>query len=259
MEFLKGLAESFYSPHFYSNLAHKKPGIGAPYILAVSVLILLFISLIFTQTDFYRNASNFAGAVRTLPTVTLKDGRLSIDKPVPYVFSPSPDMNVVIDTSFKVGDPKALADKMLKDKTFVIITATGMVTYSPDGAKIQDFRQAKDATVTPEGWNTLAQWFEGWRFGLLLIFWAALMLGVLFVGGLIATFFTAIVVVIAGLIARAGLDFEASMRVASAIRVPTTVLMFLPFIGNLVGWMIWFAYLIFAVVSCRVAPPERSV
>jgi len=259
MEFLKGLAESFYSPHFYSTLAHKKQGIGAAYILAVSVLILLFISLIFTQADFFRNAGNFSNAVRTLPTMTLKDGHLSVDKPVPYTLSLGPDMNVVIDTSFKVGDPKALADKMLKDKTFVIITADSMVTYGPDGAKIQDFSQAKDTIVTPEGWNTLAQWFEGWRFGLLLIFWTALMLGALFVGGLIATFFTAIVVLIAGLIARANLDFEASMRVAAAIRIPTTALMFLPFIGGLVSWLIWFAYLIFAVVSCRIIPKEQAV
>ncbi len=262
MEFLNKIAQSFFSPHFYNTAARGEKGIGGKFILALTILTLLALAVQFGggPTGVLAAIRGMPAVVRTFPAMTMKGGQLSIDKPVPYAIKlGSSGLQIVIDTNYKMTDVSTLKEKIQNENIVMMLTQDAFVAQSGNGElRVQDFKTTQDFIAGHDQWEGLAQWLEGQGIPIIIISLVAGSALILFIYNLVATFLAAIVVTVIGVVLRASLEFDASMRLAAGARLPATLISLLPFIRPGVGWLIWGAYLIFAVAACRAAPSQPA-
>ncbi len=277
----KAVILSFYSGHFYGEQARDRKGIGMKLIFALSFLTTLILLLSLWTSGLYSQAhealAKLPALVETLPAFTVsKEGKLSIDKPVPYRvnFGTSPDdVWIIIDTSYHVSDINALEQYMRQNKVMLLLTedkivsrntrkVRGQQTQLDDSLQISNIKDYQALSITHDNWRTLASVVIRWgmpSFTAFLCF--AVFIGAS-ISNFISTLFTAIVVRFLGFISRAGFDYAGAMRLSAAARIPVTVICMLPiFIGHmelhgLTGWLLWSIYLLFAVFAVRLHSPK---
>jgi hypothetical protein len=267
--FFKEIFSSLYDSSTYGEVAREKQGIGATFMLFLTVLTMAFASvLIAAGYAAAKDAINSVPAiVADLPAMTIKDGKLTIDKPVPYEvkLGSGPDMmRIVIDTNYKIADLGALHEKMKQEKIISLITADAIVVPGQnDELKVEDLKDVQQPVMIDHaGWQKLAQVLKDWGIAFLAGSFAIFGFIGLFLFNLIATFCTAIVVTIAGAMAGAALAFDASMRLAALLRIPVTIISYILSLIGLtwhivaIGWLLWFGYIIFAVVAAKRAPVQ---
>ncbi len=260
--FYKEVLWSFFSRPYYNAAARQKKGIGAKFILALTVITILIFAISFRgeYAELGNIAKKMPAIADSLPVVTFKDGKLSIDKPVPYeikLLDTATDApRIVIDTSYKITDLTTLQEKMKKEKILVLITEdTSAVLGSGDELKIRDFKDVKPLTIRHEDWKKMGEALEKWGLTVIVGFMIVFAAAGGFIFNLIATFFSAVVAHILGYMLSARLEFDASMRLAATARLPATVislaplLLGLPKIGGAAGWLLWGGYLVFAVMA----------
>jgi Protein of unknown function (DUF1189) len=261
---LKGLFLSFYSRDFYYQVARVWKGIGIGYILLLSLILSLgMTSIVMIKPQVWQTVDLLSQKVKTLPALTIVDGHLSIDEPVPYRinFSRTPGQNAwfVIDTSYKMTDIDVLEHDMRQNNIVMFATDDHLVTLKNRDRhlEIYDFKKIQSFSVSHDTWNRIGKTMMQWGFpAMLLTMFVGLMIG-LTIMNFLATFFLAIIVLLVGLLMRAQLDFAASMRLSSAIRVPVNLITYLGmlfpllWIPSIVSWAIWMVYLLFATWSSR--------
>lgn len=258
MNFFRKLVYSFFSPDFYNAEARQEKGIGAQFIAALSAVIML-VAVWHMQKiwpDLRAGFDRLPAVMSDLPVVTIKDHKLSIDKPVPYTVPlGGTDFKFVIDTGYKAGDLAALKEKMVKENIFLFVTQDAFIGRgNDDKLEVHNFDKAQDVVVTHESWMKLAEVLNGY-IGVMILIGALSVYAGIFIFNLIATFLSAVVTAILSALLRAGVEFDAAMRLTAAARVPATIFAMLPFVSAAVGWLFWFAYLVFGVWSCRATRP----
>ena len=94
---------SFYSKPFYQAVAQKWKGLALGYFLLVIAICWLPFSYDFHRLLNHFSAQMLSGIVAQVPNITLVKGKLSIDKPVPYLIKEPGDgaPMVLFDTSGK--------------------------------------------------------------------------------------------------------------------------------------------------------------
>lgn len=126
----------FYSPALYRDVGQRWRGVGLGYMLLLTLLVWIPITMMwhYRLTDFMH--TDFPGLVSQVPQINVVEGKLSIDRPVPYIIidPDNPDRNfLVVDTreaplSFAQADTEILVTRhhvTLKDnKTGKIDTLT---------------------------------------------------------------------------------------------------------------------------------------
>ncbi|MBI3440748.1 MAG: DUF1189 family protein [Proteobacteria bacterium] len=267
---LKGALSSFYSRQFYADLARNGQGIGVEFIVVLTVIQLAL--FLFPMQRIYPQLQGFVQQVpmiaKDLPTITSKDGRLSIDKPVPYQlkFPDNQHHIIVFDPDYSVTDVNELTQKMAHDKIVVLVTANTLIIYdeTKHEVRINDLKDMRPFTVTHDNWLVLGEQIKKWGMPVFLTFFFVTTLIGLLLYNFIATFFAAIIVKILGAIARAGLKFDSSMHLASAARIPSNLIMLLPLlvggeeIRGVAPLLIFLAYIVFAVWSGRQANTQTA-
>lgn len=90
---------SFYSKPLYRDVGHNWRGIGLLYLLFLSA-VLCFVSLYLYYAMSKTIAGHLEPLIAQLPTITVQQGKISIDKPTPYLIkTPNNNVIAVIDTS----------------------------------------------------------------------------------------------------------------------------------------------------------------
>jgi hypothetical protein len=275
---LAGAVQSFYSGTFYGELARRGRGIGMRFILLLTLVMLALYYVAFRAGGGYDAVhamlERLPEKASELPSLTVADGKLSIDRPVPYKFDVGlapDDAWIVIDTNYKITDVDALEKYMRDNNIIVLLTADKVVmldyhanaggkTVATSGVRISDIKdnsQSQSFSVTHADWQSLAQWIKAR--GMAVLFWSMFtgMLIGLFILNFLAMLFSAVAVMILDLIARNGLEFPAAMRLAAAARIPVTVISALPLLVGRTpleggtGWLLWLIYLVFAVWAVK--------
>jgi hypothetical protein len=135
--FFKTLYRSFYDKELYAAAAHSGSGSGlgilAKLALVGSILIAIALFSALGSNSYSKFKKEF---IVQIPTVTIQNGTLEIDKPSPYYikFQDTPEV-VVIDTS-PATSAKTL-DDLLKDmhanKIKILATKTKFISIKEDG------------------------------------------------------------------------------------------------------------------------------
>jgi len=255
---------SAYSRPFYHSLAHQAKGIGLRLILLLTLITLLFLS----PWKIYMAISGMVGqipnVVTTLPAITYKDNKLSIDKPVPYHLklgiAPS-DVEIMIDTDYKINDVDSLTRYMRQNQIAALFTADKLVLLKRADQGEMDIRDlgtfSSLLNMTHQDWQKFSDTMTKWGTVSILSSMFIMMFIVVFFANLVATFFTAMLVKIISLIAQVDIEFNGAMRLSAAFRIPVAVITFVTaFVGltqvsGIVSWVAWLAYLSFAVFSSQ--------
>jgi len=265
MQLLKGVVRSFYSRAFYLELARSWRGIGFGFIVILSLINTVGWSAI-GYMGLHQVIEQVPGWAETLPSVTYKNGEISIDKPVPYYVragNSGPIMGV-IDTNYKVTDINALTAFMKQNKIVFLLTADKFISLQKAGElEVRDlkesFKQPQPLTITHDNWQMWGKRIERWGTLTFLTAFSLILFVTLLIGNFFITVLDAIVIALLGLIFRAGLEFSAAMRLAAAVRIPLAAISFLclvaghPFVGML-SWLLWLGYLVFAVWASKPKP-----
>lgn len=269
MQIFSDITSSFYSSDFYADVAHARRGIGMKFIFTLTVITIALITgyLVFYSSNLQSFAATVPAFAADLPAINVKDGKLTMDKPSPYkipIGGEGTDQAwVIIDTNYKVTDPKTLTQYMETNNIAVLITQSEFITLKSNReTKDIEVRQLselkKEFSVTHKDWMDLANYIA--EKGVNALIWSVAIGGFFFflIYNLFATFIGALVMMIAGFILRAGgLEFGALMRLTAAARIPFYAITAAPLmlggsmIGGGLGWLIWFGYLIFAVTSSK--------
>lgn len=123
---------SFFSKELYQDVAKNWRGFAFSYLLLV--LAIFWLPATFQMYFYMHNfvTKTTPQIVQQLPTITLKDGQASIDKPSPY-FIRTPDNHIlaVIDTSGQFTSPDQTQGVVLltKDKLYIKRNATEVRQY----------------------------------------------------------------------------------------------------------------------------------
>ncbi|MBU6474994.1 MAG: hypothetical protein KGQ70_03430, partial [Alphaproteobacteria bacterium] len=127
--FLKELLLSFYARTFYSALAREKSGIGARFMLALSVALLLPAGLVlFPAARGMVSAAEVVAA--QMPKMDFSGGRLAIDAPSPRVIplgALGGKMAIAVDTNSSISDMTADEKRMREEHLLMLFGADGAV------------------------------------------------------------------------------------------------------------------------------------
>lgn len=264
MKIFKDIAGSFYDASVYSEAATLRRGIGFIHMLMLTLIIVagLMGYLLLSWGPLQQFADILPNYANELPAVTVKEGKLSIDKPVPYKLAIGEGEKaawIVVDTTYK-GSVDQLGEYMKQNRVFLFATEESVVTVDSKGKmQVQDLSKVeRDFTVTHEDWAKASKWVVEKGVSTLAIVALALLLPGILIYTLIATFFTALVVMLLAFILRADIEFGGAMRMAALARIPATILPWLPVLAGVtlsgyVGWGVWLIYLIFAVWAAKKA------
>jgi len=259
----KGAVLSFYSGSYYGELAHTRKGIGIGlvFVLTLILTVMIMLCVLFNLGTLQNVMHVVSQKISDLPDISIKDGKLSA-KPDPYQMSlndESASFRIIIDTSYKLND--STLQYMRKNNIYVLFAADEFATLLSNDKKLEIndyyFKDNRSFTITHEDWLKMADRIEHW--GMPVLLGVIFIMGpiVLFMGNFLATVLTAIAVWLVGLIVQAGLEFADAMRLTAALRIPVSILGFLPvFVGGrqlhgLADWGIWLIYLVFAVYAAR--------
>jgi hypothetical protein len=259
-QLFKDILTSFYSAPFYADLAHMRQGIGMKFILVLTVIETILMSALL-YTPIHMAIEQIPSIARTLPYMTLKNGKLSIDKPSPYYVHLKDNGPVVaiVDTNYKITDVSALSSYMKQNGVFFMLTEDKMVFLKDNKheLEIRDLKDQPSFIISHGDWDKAAEKISQNGMAIVMLGIIVFLLISLLVGYLIITFFVAIVVALLSLLFRAGLDFTADMRIAAVTRIPVSVIIALPLLvgkSEMHGWACWLlslVYLVFAVMASK--------
>ncbi len=267
MSIVTDITSSFYSSDFYADVAHARRGIGMRFIFVLTVITVGLVTgyLVFYSKTLQHIASATPAFATDLPAINVKDGKLSMDKPSPHKIPLGEEGEgrawIVIDTDYKVADPKSLTQYMEANNIAVLVTQSEFITLKGQhGAKDIEMRQLselkREFSVTRKDWMEFANYVA--EKGVNALIWSVAVGGffLFLIYNLFATFVGALVMMIAGFFLRVtGLEFGTLMRLTAAARIPYYAITAAPLmlgggmIGGGVSWLIWFGYLVFAVTS----------
>lgn len=206
---------AFFSKSLYKDVGQNWKGVAALYLL-----LLLAITWLPGTFQIKQGIDNFVDKeapkiLKQIPEITIKDGKASIDKPVPYVIR-DPDTGkpiIIIDTSGKVT---SIADS----PAHVLMTGTEvMYKKNKDEIRTYSFEKVKDMTFGQAQIKNLlshAKW-------VILLLYPMLLLAS-FCYRIIQALIYGAIGVIFSKIAGAELTFQQTMRIAIVAITPAVLL-----------------------------------
>ena len=252
---IKALPFTFFSPGFYSSLVRNWAGIGIGFIVLLTAIsyAVINVALIVPGQKIIEAVPEIAG---NLPEMTIKDHKLSIDRPSPYYvqFSkgetdPAKPSPILIDTGYKATDLSALNKWMNDYHVALLVTADQAIIRENAGRdiKVYDFSSIPDTVIDHDKWLSYGRKATFW-IPLIVIITMAL---VLFTGSFIKVLFGALLLLLIDLFTHSMPTFDAKMRIAAATTIPPGLIcLLLPHIP----WFksgLWIGYLIFGAVAAR--------
>lgn len=188
--------KSFYSRGLYRDVA--KNWRAAAFVYLLLLLILAWIPHIFKWHNFFGNfvKTESTALVAQIPTLTIKEGHLSVDKPTPY-FIKDPDTGKVIATIDTSGEYNDIKD--LQSAEGVLLLTGDNIIYKVDDEEYR-VRSLKGTPNMTVGAKDIEGWLQKGQFWILLLFYPIIVfLSFLYrvvqsliygLAGLVFTFFT---------------------------------------------------------------------
>lgn len=210
--FLQSLFLAFYSHSLYRDVKQNWRGWG--------ILYVLFLVAIFCLPTAYALHSFSLKLVETLqpsvqqfPVITLKNGTLSIDKPVPYLIA-NPKTNKVIGIFATSDDTSSLQ----KTPALFLVTKHKLVINALGGAvQIYDLSSLRNGVYGPEDISSFIHFFKYAAFVVIYI----LSVFMLFLRSVVALF---ILAGLAKIVTHTQLSYKNLCRLAAVALTPTIVL-----------------------------------
>ncbi len=228
------ILSSFYSAEFYSAVANEEEGRGTSYVIILTVIMLCIISLNLLRAgpEILSGFKRVTAVMSQLPAVTYKDYTITIDKPAPYQINAGTNTEprwIIIDPEYTIANVDTLTQFMREKQTIIVLANDNLLVLNEreDRVDITDLKNWRPFTITHDDWHRFADIVS--RYGMVLLIGLCILLPVgLFFGNFCAAIVVAVVVKMVGRLMRAELDFNASLRVAAALRIPVTILAMLP-------------------------------
>lgn len=223
--FFHALGMAFYSKALYRDVARHWRGTGILYILLLSIIsLLVFMGL---QTRHSMLHDFIDSWVRQVPTLTIKQGVVNIDKPAPYfIYDPNKGtVAVIIDTSGTITSlQNTPATVLITRNTILTKDAAGNIT-TKELSGVQDF-------------SLSATDLEKFLFGILFFFY--------FLGSFLFSLIGLLVcAALVNLFTSATLSFAALCRLTAVAFTPTT---WLNIVLNLLNFHLPFQWIICLVI-----------
>jgi hypothetical protein len=261
LQFIKSIPQTFYSRSFYANLINRGTGIGAGFIL-LQVFLALAVPVCSMFPLLPSGQEKVDAFFDRFPDVTIKDQKLSIDRPSPYVID-VPVGNgkkidaIVFDTTPHEMNVAEIEKEMKEKKIFALVTADFIAMPKDSSIEITSYRNyggtaLKDRTVNH------AQWIN---IGHKLLVWGAPILFVsmfifLLIGTFFMTFIKALIVKLLALFSKIKPDLSGAMRLSAAAAIPASLLGLLltafgqrlPFLS---GALVWLAFAIYGLLCAH--------
>ncbi len=263
---LKSLPLTFYSRPFYFDLVRQGQGIGMGFILLLTLLGTLAFAAQ-SHKSFQMFAQDFQALAEGMPELTMKDGKLSVDAPMPYTIDLSKafqDLDASmshesgaetlpsllrIDTTYQIQSMDALLKEMTSENIVALVTADKVVTRRTgrDAVEIRDIGKYPNGTFTHEKWLALGESVSRWVFPFVTV----VMASGLFVVNFVAAFFVALVALVISPLFKISTSLSAMMRLATAIALPVGVVAMAMPLSGAARVLLWAGYIGFALWSAR--------
>lgn len=244
--FWQAIPQAFYSKNLYKDVDQNWRGIGLRYLLLICFICSL--PLLHTlHNAAARTANDLYLIAAQAPIITIKDGTVSIDKPVPYEIK-EPETNktiIVIDTSAKQNDSTQ------NKKAFMLLSNDKLTINGKSSTKIYSLTDIKNSTIDQTRIN---HWVKILTIVLFVIFYLTGFLFYFIPSLLIVLFYGAI----AKLFVRSFHSYAELTRLAAVALTPTLILIAaltlfsiaLPY-RNIIYLMLSLGYLTFAIEANR--------
>lgn len=206
---------SFFSKSLYHDVARNWKGIGFLYLLLLVTNVSIIVTAQFHKAlKGVHEDEDMKSFIEQVPDITLKNGRISINKPQPYIINdPSQDDNpfIIIDTT---GNYTSL------EGTNARVLITGSKIYTQDRIyDLSDLSEIGEFTVTRNGVSRVIKIFSNWfafiLFPFIVIF--------IFLFRIVHILIFALIGILISKIIKVNLIFEQLMRL-SAISITPVIL-----------------------------------
>lgn len=250
---LKNLHKTFYDSRFYGELVFTWKGFGLGFLFLISLLNT--IHLVVVMYEPYSAFMQEREAVfDMLPEVTIKDGVISSDNEQPVNITLLKDnkdgpIRIVIDTKNEMTNKDATAKEMAGKDIFVMVNKNAIAILSPADGSI-DLKDAKDMAntqITHEKWKEISSAIVNAFAPVSLISLCFLS----FVGHLITAALGALVIMLVSPLLKTRLPYAASMRLASAAKVPVAFVFLIIAPQPALQTALWFGFAVFGLFSAK--------
>lgn len=244
--FWQAIPQAFYSKNLYKDIDQNWRGIGLRYLLLICFICSL--PLLHTLHNVAVRITNDLYTIAAqAPVITIKDGIVSINQPVPYAIK-EPETNktiIVIDTSIKQNN------NTRNKKVFMLLSNDKLTINGKSSTKTYSFTDIKHSTIDQTRIN---HWVKILSIAIFIIFYSTGFLFYFIPSFFIALFYGAV----ARLFVRSFHSYAELTRLAAVALTPTLILIavltlfsiILPY-RNIIYLMLSLGYLIFAIEANR--------
>lgn len=237
---------AFYSRPFYREVARAWRGRGFVYLLLLLGVCWLPVMVQWSMEGALFMSTRADSFIRQLPTITIHDGQVSIDREEPFIlYDRATGQEVaIIDTTGEIQSLDGSA-------AYVLVTANQLLTQRSElESRTHDLSAIQSLTLTPADayrWlNLMMVWGPFFLFPFLVLWFYAVRI--------LQSFFYALIGMVAKLVTGADLDFAAMLAIAIMAITPsivaTTLLLMLGLTPPM-AWLLFFglsmAYLLFGM------------
>jgi hypothetical protein len=250
-KFIRALYQSFYSRDFYREAALQWKGTGIGLLSGLALLWALYIGLSILTIPGNEYEKFKADLINQTPQVTIENGALSIDKPVPYSINFEREEKIaVIDTSEAASNLSLdqVLEKMRSEKIAFFATKHQVVTLKNDNeSRIYDLKDVKEKITF--GKTEVTKWI-GILEIIIIPLIAIFMFGGLLVYKILQMLTYSLGTMLIDKFIKSGLEYGAMQRITSCAIFPATILggVFaiagsdLPFLLSLIGTLVFITF-----------------
>ena len=271
--FIQSIPQLFYGSAFYADLILRSKGIGMRFILLQVFLACVIPAslLLFPAPDLQQKVVD---VFNRMPDITIKDQKLSIDRPSPYSIEvkegEDASASIVFDTAPLAADSTEIERKMHAQNAMALVTSDFIAVLSGATVNVYSFHNfgqslGQSTVITHEDWVKLGKKSFSTIVGVIVLFTFASILATVFIASfvvrLLSLFFTV------------RPELPAAIRLSAAAAIPFALFDFLLKVTVLLthqlpsytlppgsGAIVWLAFVVYGLASANkeVAPPDAN-
>jgi len=230
---------SFFWPGLYREVAQKWRGTGFAYLLLLLAICWIPASILVTTAYFEFNKNVLPALIKDFPVVTFTEGKLSIDRPMPYLIKDTLTGKtiLIVDTTGKITTLDGKID------TVALVTQNSLI-YKRNASTTETvaFPAKMNFTVTP---GAIQQVGKSFGTVVLLGFYPLMVLSTWVYRSLQAIIYAAIGTLVFAKMMKSKLGYEAILRISVVAVTPTIIIgTVLDFMGLIIPYQLLLYFLL---------------
>lgn len=219
---LKSIPFAFFSKTLYQDVKENWQGHGFAYLLLV-VFLCALPAMYKTHIGINQIINSLEPLTEQIPTITITEGKVSIDKPMPYIIKEPTSQK-----TFVIIDTTQDAATLEKANSLIVITQNQLVLQNNTvGTKVYDLSEIKNEVISQSEINT---WVKRLKYSAFLFFYSLVFLFYFITSLLLVLFYAGL----AKLVVHNKLAYRSTCRLAAVALTPTLVLIALLSIFNVI-------------------------